>query len=225
VKGSHPQSKTRTQKQNKTRKNEPMNPQSVEVRPVHAAASRKENVGRHMRRFILFKVLRPPVIALGRTRGIQYVAPAVRALDGFLYRRRRGRLTTVGLVGLPSLTLHVLGRRTSREYRIPLLCHRWEDGYVIVGSNWGRPEHPAWTANLMAARFVTVNYRGQLQRVKSRLLKGPEREHLWPRLVESWPGYRSYANRLDRELRMFLLEPVTGEDHQSEASLDGAFTP
>lgn len=204
-----------------------MNPQSMEVRPPNTAkafqSGKAGKVGRRMRRFLLFRVLRPPFIALGRTRGIQYIAPAVRALDGFLYRRHGGRVTATGLAGLPSLTLHVLGRRTSRKYRVPLLCHRWNGGYVVVGSNWGRPEHPDWTANLMAAPFVTVNYRVRLQMVKSRLLEGAERERIWSHVVENWPGYRSYASRLDRELRMFLLEPVTEEgDHHVEAFRDVA---
>ncbi|MGH3533071.1 MAG: nitroreductase family deazaflavin-dependent oxidoreductase [Mycobacterium sp.] len=194
--GDHTQQ--RPIKENEKGKSEPMNPQSVEVRPpVPATVFRKGSVGRRMRRFLLFRVLRPPFLALGRTRGIQYVAPGVRALDGFLYRRHGGRVTTVGLAGLPSLTLHVHGRRTGREYRVPLLCLRCDDGYIVVGSNWGRPEHPDWTTNLMAAPFVTVNYRGRLQMVKSRLIEGSERELVWPHLVENWPGYRSYANRLD----------------------------
>lgn len=201
-----------------------MNPKSLEVRPPARTAPRKRNVADRMRRFLLFKVLPAPFVAVGRTRGIQYIAPGVSAFDRFLYRRHGGRVTAVGLAGLQSLTLHVRGRRTGREYQIPLLCHRWNDGYVVVGSNWGRPEHPAWTTNLLAAPVSRVNYRGQLQLVKSRLLEGAERELVWPRLVESWPGYRSYAKRLDRELRVFLLEAAAEKNaHQAELSLYDAF--
>jgi deazaflavin-dependent oxidoreductase (nitroreductase family) len=171
---------------------------------------KKKSLGRQVRIFILMKILRPPVVALGRTRGIRYVAPAVRTLDRVLFLWSRGCVTAVGLAGLPSMILSVKGRRSGKTYRIPLLCSQWGDGYVIVGSNWGREKHPAWSSNLIANPVVTANIRGRETTMKSRLLAGSERDLVWPLLVQNWSGYESYARRLDRELRVFALEPAAG---------------
>jgi deazaflavin-dependent oxidoreductase (nitroreductase family) len=188
-------------------------------------ASHRASVGQRVRKFLQFRVLPWPFVALGRTRGIRLVAPWVRAIDGFLYRRYGGRVTSVGLAGLPSLILHVRGRRSGREYLVPLLCLPWGKGFVVVGSNWGRPEHPNWTTNLMAESSVEVNYRGRVETVSSRQLQEFERELVWPHLVKSWPGYRSYAKRVDRTLRMFLLDPVAEVAASQSETAHDAISP
>jgi len=200
-----------------------MNPRSVEVAAPGAVTSdHKATERRKARRTLRVRVMRAPFIVLGHTRGIRYIAPGVRAFDEFLYRRNRGRVTSVGLAGLQSLLLLVEGRRTGKQYRVPLLCLLWDGGYVVVGSNWGGPKHPEWVANLMVAPLVRVNYRGRVQTVQSRLLEGPDRELVWPHLVKSWPAYQCYADRLDRQLRVFHLEPVEeSPERQPKTPSDG----
>jgi deazaflavin-dependent oxidoreductase (nitroreductase family) len=203
-----------------------MNPRSTEIAAPGALTSdHKTTQRRKTRKSLRVRVMRSPFIVIGHTRGIRYIAPGVRAFDEFLYRRNRGRVTSVGLAGLHSLLLLVEGRRTGKQYRVPLLCLPWAGGYVVVGSNWGGPKHPEWVANLMVVPNVSVNYRGQVQLVRSRLLEGPDREIVWPQLVESWPAYQSYADRLDRELPVFLLEPVEeSPERQPNTPVDAVVT-
>lgn len=187
--------------------------------------ARRGPLRRWIQRQLLEKVLRPPVIAFGKTRAIQYVAPGVRALDRGLLRRSAGRTTAVGLAGLPSLVLNVTGRKSGALYNVPLLCLPWGESYLIVGSNFGRKNHPEWTANLLANPCVTVSIRGKEIQALARLLRADERDAVWPALVDNWPGYKSYARRLDRELRVFALDPIatrTGSNQSQVLVLPGA---
>jgi deazaflavin-dependent oxidoreductase (nitroreductase family) len=90
---------------------------------------------------------------------------------------------------------------------VPLLFTQVDDGFVVVGSNAGREQHPAWTGNLLAHPEASIQVRGRVQTVRARLIDGAERERLWQSATTLWPAYDSYADRTAREIRLFLLEP------------------
>lgn len=148
---------------------------------------------------------------LGRFRWLMRVAPVVVPIDRFLHRWAGGRITLVGLAGLPSLRLTTIGRRTGLARSTNLLYVPYQDGFVLVGSGWGRPEHPEWTANLLADPAATVNLRGRTIAVKARRLDGDELARVWQRCEQVWPGYRMERELAGREFRVFLLEPVAGD--------------
>ncbi|WLQ35559.1 nitroreductase family deazaflavin-dependent oxidoreductase [Streptomyces castrisilvae] len=80
-------------------------------------------------------------------------------------------------------------------------------GWVLVGSNFGRPGHPAWTANLMAhPEEAVVNWNGRDIPVRARLLAGEERAVVWKAALAFWPPYAAYQARIDREIRLFRLD-------------------
>ena len=78
----------------------------------------------------------------------------------------------------------------------------------MLGSNWGQAEHPAWSGNLLADPAATITVDGRSVVVRAGLVEGPERDRLWPLLLQVWPAYREYDARADRTLRVFRLEPV-----------------
>jgi deazaflavin-dependent oxidoreductase (nitroreductase family) len=45
-------------------------------------------------------------------------------------------------------------------------------------------------------------------RVRARAATSEEREKLWPRLVDFYPGYAAYQSRTDREIPVVILSPV-----------------
>src|SRR4051812_5821388 len=135
------------------------------------------------------------------------IRPYVIATDKVLLRLTKGRVTLVGIAGMPSLILTVKGRRTGEPRDIALLYVPDGDDILLVGSNWGGPGHPVWTLNLMANPDATVNVRGRTRVVHARQLTGEERANIWPTLVRTWPAYDSYQSKTDRELRVFRLTP------------------
>lgn len=136
-------------------------------------------------------------------RFFRLLVPADRAVG----RLTRGRLVALGLV--PSLVLVTTGRRSGRARSTPLLYARDGDSFVVIGSNWGGQDHPAWSANLLADPAATVLLGGRSIPVRARLVTGDERKRLRPLLVALWPAYRTYERRAaHRTLRIFRLDPA-----------------
>jgi deazaflavin-dependent oxidoreductase (nitroreductase family) len=128
-------------------------------------------------------------------------------LDRALHRISGGRLLLPQLV-LPSMVLTTTGSRTGLPRQTPLICMPEDDGsFVIVGSNFGRDGHPAWTGNLLRQAKAEVSYRGRTIPVTAELLEGADRAEVWPRLIQVWSVYDTYVERAGRKLRVFRLTP------------------
>lgn len=142
---------------------------------------------------------------LGRRAWLMKLAPVILLLDRLLHRTSRGRLTLVGLAGLPSLRLVTTGRRTGLTRANDLLYTPYGDRYVVIGSGWGRPAHPAWTANLSADPNATIVVRGRSAPVVARRATGREAAEIWALAVRGWPGYEVERRLAGREFRIFVL--------------------
>ena len=150
-----------------------------------------------------------PVLAslarrLGGLRAFALVGRAYVPLDRWLGRLSRGRLLALGL---PSLILTTTGRRSGEPRTTPLLFARDADAFVVIGSNWGQPGHPGWSANLLANPEASVQVGGEHIAVRGRLVEGAERDRLRELLLQVWPAYAAYERRAQgRNLRLFRLE-------------------
>lgn len=132
-----------------------------------------------------------------------YVAP----VQLWLYRRTGGRFQLSALL-VPSLVLVTTGAKSGLRRETPLMCLPRPDGsYLVGGSNWGQPHHPAWTANLLAHPDVEIVISRRTVPVRGRLLEGDERETAWSLLEAQFPGYREYEAQAGRRIRIFSLEP------------------
>lgn len=143
---------------------------------------------------------------LGRTRAFAWVAS--RLLPPIDDRFRDHPLTTLG-TDFPLCYLTVRGRRSGEPRTVPLLHVRDGDRIVVIASNWGRRDDPAWALNLDAAGEASVALPGQTPRaMTSRAATDEERARYWRDALRVWPGYARYRRRVSREIRMFVLEPV-----------------
>ena len=106
------------------------------------------------------------------------------------------------------LELTVRGRRSGRVRRTSLLYVPDGQDLLVVGSNFGRSAHPAWSHNLLAAETAIVNVRGRVITVRPELLEGDARAAAWPMLMRTWPVYRDDEQEAGRQLRVFRLRPV-----------------
>ncbi len=142
-------------------------------------------------------------------RAFRRVAPRLLPpLDRALHRASGGRLLLArGL--LPGLVLTTTGRRSGEPRATPLMCVPEPAGtWLVVGSNFGQADHPAWTANLLAAPAASVSYEGVDTPVVATLLDGPERERAWAEALDVWPPFAAYQAAVDRRLRVFRLAPA-----------------
>jgi deazaflavin-dependent oxidoreductase (nitroreductase family) len=140
------------------------------------------------------------------TRAFAKVAPhVVPAMDRAVHRLTRGRVM-VSAQMLPSVILTATGARSGLPRRTPLACMPEEGGsWIVVGSNFGRTGHPAWTANLLVHPDAEVNWKGEDIPVTAHLLEGDERDAAWVAVLAFWPPYATYQERVEREIRLFRI--------------------
>jgi deazaflavin-dependent oxidoreductase (nitroreductase family) len=129
-------------------------------------------------------------------------------VDRFLNRVTGGRFMMTGDRHFPALVLATTGAKTGQRRETPLGTVPHDGGFLVVGSNYGKPTHPAWTANLLANPDAEVTFKGERFPVRARLLSETERDEVWPVLLEHWPNYDRYVERSGRTLRVFRLERV-----------------
>ncbi|HMJ77595.1 MAG TPA: nitroreductase family deazaflavin-dependent oxidoreductase [Iamia sp.] len=136
------------------------------------------------------------------------VAPRVLPpVDRVLHRLTRGRILLSRAL-LPGLVLTTTGRRSGQPRPSPLMCVPEPEGsFLVVGSNFGRASHPAWTANLLAEPRASVSYGARDLDVTAELLEGDTRAEAWARALRTWPAFATYQARVDRQLRVFRLHP------------------
>ncbi|MFI6759508.1 nitroreductase family deazaflavin-dependent oxidoreductase [Micromonospora sp. NPDC050417] len=135
-------------------------------------------------------------------RSVRFVVP----LDRLIGRLSKGRVVALGIA--PSLIITTTGRRSGQPRSNPLLYVRDGGAYVVIGSNWGQTQHPAWSLNLLADPIATVTLGGARIPVRSTLAEGAERERLWRLLLREWPAYQTYVERAGgRDIRIFRLAP------------------
>jgi deazaflavin-dependent oxidoreductase (nitroreductase family) len=140
--------------------------------------------------------------------GFRAVGPrVVPPVDRLLSRLTGGRVVLSGSL-VPSLVLETTGAKSGQRRTSPLACLPEDDGsFLVVGSNFGRERHPAWTANLTANPDAVVTYRGRTIPVRATLLAADEKAAVWPRLTAVWPNYDRYTEVSGRDLRVFRLVP------------------
>jgi len=131
--------------------------------------------------------------------------PVILAVDRRLWRLSGGRLKLSALM-IPSLVLVTIGAKTGLRRETALMCFPQHDGsWIVAGSNFGREEHPGWSANLLAHPHAHVHYRNELVAVTAHLLSHNEADELWPTLERQWPHYRAYEKTAKRRIRVFRL--------------------
>lgn len=109
----------------------------------------------------------------------------------------------------PIVVVTSVGAKSGKLRKNPVMRVERDGRYVAVASKGGAPESPSWAANLLAHPLVDVQDGPEPKPYRARLLEGDERATWWAYAVETWPTYASYQEKADREIPVFLLEPVT----------------
>lgn len=128
------------------------------------------------------------------------IDPAISRIgDGSLMR---------SMYGLPGMVLHSTGAKSGQPRSNPLLYAREGQDFIVVGTNFGQPKHPAWTANLKTHPDAGVEVAGVTLPVRAELIEGDEWQAIFDRLVAIYPGYALYLERRgDLPPRLFRLVP------------------
>jgi deazaflavin-dependent oxidoreductase (nitroreductase family) len=139
--------------------------------------------------------------------GMQFMLHVAPRLDKVLIPRTTGRLSSAGVdkVGLVTST----GAKSGQQRTHPLALIEDGDTLLAIGSNYGRPTHPAWSANLLAHPECAVEFKGAPKKYRAELLTGDARAKAWDTAVDFYAGYENYrTNCAPREIRVFRLSPL-----------------
>ncbi|MGN6741800.1 MAG: nitroreductase family deazaflavin-dependent oxidoreductase [Amnibacterium sp.] len=116
------------------------------------------------------------------------------------------------LRGVPIIVLTSVGAASGRLRKTPLMRVEHEGRYAVVASKGGAPKHPAWYRNVVEHPHVELQDGAVKRDYTARLVHGAERDEWWRRAVAVWPDYDAYTKRTDREIPVFVLEPMTDDE-------------
>ena len=109
--------------------------------------------------------------------------------------------------GTRILLLTTTGRKSGQSRTHPLIFVPHGDGWAIIGSKGGAPDHPAWYLNLEANPRVEVQVKGDAYEALARTAQSPEREQIWAEAIKVWPDYDAYQAKTPRQIPVVVLEP------------------
>ncbi|HLL08808.1 MAG TPA: nitroreductase family deazaflavin-dependent oxidoreductase [Nocardioidaceae bacterium] len=112
--------------------------------------------------------------------------------------------------GMPVVILTTKGVKSGKVRKTPLMRVEHEGAYAVVASQGGAPTHPQWYFNLVASQHVELQDGPVKQDMTARELSGEERAVWWARAVAAFPDYANYQAKTERQIPVFLLEPVHG---------------
>ena len=129
-----------------------------------------------------------------------------RIIDEF---RANGGRVGGNFAGAPLLLLHTTGARSGEERVHPMMYQDLGDGRVAVfASKAGADSHPAWYHNVTANPRVTAEIGTETRRYSARTATDEERDPIWTRQKQTYPGFADYEARTSRQIPVVILDPA-----------------
>lgn len=106
--------------------------------------------------------------------------------------------------------LSTTGAKSGKVRTVPVLGLPDGDRIVVFASGYGKDSRlPAWYHNLRAEPDAKATVRGEARHVKAYEAEGEERERLWRRGLEIYPGFAGYQQRIsERRIPVMVLSPL-----------------
>lgn len=128
-------------------------------------------------------------------------------IDNVLHKVTKGRFLLSRLM-MPSAVLTTTGRKSGVALESAVAAFKFDEAIYVVGSNFGKTSHPAWSWNLIANPHHHVSWQGQNFDAQAVLLEGQDRAAAWTKLIQLWPLYEKYEQASGRQLRVFRIDPA-----------------
>src|SRR5262250_1581272 len=105
--------------------------------------------------------------------------------------------------GKTLLLLHTKGAKSGEERISPTAYVKDGDRYVIIASKGGAPTNPNWYHNLKANRTATIDVGGETVLIRATEVTGEERDRLYAKHAEHFPGFLEYQQKTTRKIPVF----------------------
>ncbi|MBI4987123.1 MAG: nitroreductase family deazaflavin-dependent oxidoreductase [Rhodocyclales bacterium] len=152
----------------------------------------------------VFQAIKDSTASLEKIRGDAHadVADYLAQPDG------RGKMGGTGKMGLPTLLLTVVGRKSGEMRTTPLIFVPDGEQMVVTGSLAGYDQHPTWYLNLKADANCWVQVERKKMTAVARDATEEERKRLWPTLTEMFPGLGYFQTQTERQFPVVILSPT-----------------
>ena len=111
------------------------------------------------------------------------------------------------VMGMLTVELHTVGRKSGQKRTVPLIYLRDGDNIVVVASQGGMKNNPAWYLNVTADPAVTIEVDGKKLALTARTADADEKAALWPRLVDLYADFDNYEAWTERDIPVVICEP------------------
>ncbi|MFI6685223.1 nitroreductase family deazaflavin-dependent oxidoreductase [Streptomyces sp. NPDC050485] len=112
------------------------------------------------------------------------------------------------LRGMSVILLTTRGAKSGKLRKSPLMRVEHDGTYAAVASLGGAPKNPVWYYNVVADPRVELQDGTVRQDMTAREVTGEEKARWWERAVAAFPDYADYQQKTEREIPVFVLEPV-----------------
>ena len=121
---------------------------------------------------------------------------------------RTGTTDGVTIRGIPTVLMTYRGTKTGKVRKTPVMRVEHEGRYAAVASKGGAPTNPQWYACLVAEPLIELQDGTATGQYRAREVFGDEKAVWWTRAVDAYPDYADYQRKTDRQIPVFVLEPV-----------------
>lgn len=137
--------------------------------------------------------------------GVWLVKTFAARVDPLIYRLTGGRYTSSGPLTIPQLTLTTVGRKSGKERTVQLGYTADGDDVLIVASNFGGENHPAWSLNLDANPSAKIRLGADDKDVVATRLTDSEKAIFWPKIADTIPQMKTYVTKTERNIKVYRL--------------------
>ena len=109
----------------------------------------------------------------------------------------------------PVVLVTVRGAKTGKLRKVPLMRVENDGRYAIVASLGGAPKNPVWYYNVKGDPHVDLQDGSVTKDYTAREVFGDEKAEWWERSVAAYPPYADYQKKTDRQIPVFVLDPIT----------------
>ena len=121
---------------------------------------------------------------------------------------KNGTTDGVQVQGRDVVLIKVRGRKSGNLHWVPLMRVEHDGHYAMVASVGGGPKHPTWYHNVVADPHVELQDGTVTKDYLAREVTGEEKAEWWKRAVDAYPPYADYQKRTEREIPLFVLDPI-----------------
>ncbi len=141
--------------------------------------------------------------------GAQLFSLSLHHIDRFFFKISGGRYSIARvLTGLPIVLVTTRGARTGMARQVPLVGFPFDEKIILIASNWGHANYPAWYFNLRACPETEVTQSGCTRKYIAREAAGSEYDEYWKQVVQQYAGYAAYKSRAgSRKIPILVLTP------------------